>query len=152
VLKESVEGDMQLFAQDSILISKNCQLNYPSVVGLIGKGQSTTARKIICHEDVVIKGTVFLYNESFDRKNQALLTIGKGTQITGQVYSSELLALRGKIIGSAYCQKIILKTASSVYENHLMDAVINRPELSPSFVGVPLTESITNQRIIKWIN
>jgi cytoskeletal protein CcmA (bactofilin family) len=152
VLKESVEGDMQLFAKDSILISKNCQLNYPSVVGLIGKGKSTSSRKLICKEDVIIKGAVFLYNENFDRKNQAILSVGKGTQLTGQVYSSELLELKGTIIGSASCQNIILKTASSVYGNHLMDAVINRNELSPSFVGVSLTESIRNHSIIKWIN
>ena len=87
-----------------------------------------------------------------NRKNQAIVSIGKETEITGQVYSSELLELKGGIIGGAFCKKLILKTPSSVYENHLMDAVINREELSENFVGVPLTETIKNQRIIKWLN
>jgi hypothetical protein len=152
VLNENVEGNMQLFAKDSILIADNCQLNYPSVVALLGKGNTAFSRRIICEEGITIKGVVFLYNENFDRKNQAIVAVGKGTKITGQVYSSELLELKGEIVGGAYCQKILLKTPSSVYENHLMDAVINRDELSDSFVGVPLTETIKNQRIIKWIN
>jgi hypothetical protein len=143
---------MQLFVQDSILIEEGCQLNYPSVVALLGKGNTTVSRKIIIEKNVEIKGAVFLYNESFDRKNQAIVSIGKDVEITGQVYSSELLELKGKVFGGAFCNKLILKTPSSVYENHLMDAIINRNELSKHFVGVPLTETIENQRIIKWLN
>jgi cytoskeletal protein CcmA (bactofilin family) len=151
-LKANVEGNMQLFAQHSILIAENCQLNYPSVVALIGKGNASFSREIICSENVAIKGAVFLYNENFDRKNQAIVSIGKGAKITGQVYSSALLELKGEILGGVFCKKLILKTPSSVYENHLMDAVINSVGLSEFFVGVPLTETIKNQRIIKWLH
>ncbi len=152
VLKENVKGNMQLFAQDSILIEDNCELNYPSVVALLGKGNAVFSRKIICKEGIEIKGSIFLSNENYDRKNQAIVSIGNKTIVTGQVYSSELLELKGEVFGGVFCKKIILKTPSSVYENHLMDAVINRAELSEHFVGIPLTESIENQRIIKWLN
>ncbi|PCI94571.1 MAG: hypothetical protein COB15_13700 [Flavobacteriales bacterium] len=152
VIQKGVKGTMQIFAQDSVIIEDNCQLHYPSVIALIGQGSSTIARKLIVGEKVLVKGSVFLHNENFDRKNQAIVSIGKETEITGQVYSSELLELKGGIIGGVFCKKLILKTPSSVYENHLMDAVINRDELSENFVGVPLTETIKNQRIIKWLN
>ena len=65
---------MQLFAQDSILIEDNCQLNYPSVVALLGKGNTLVSRKIVVKKDVKIKGSLFLYNENFDRKHQALVS------------------------------------------------------------------------------
>ncbi|NQX98794.1 MAG: hypothetical protein HRT73_13085, partial [Flavobacteriales bacterium] len=151
-LEKNTKGTMQIFAQDSIWIEEKCQLNYPSVIALIGKGNTEISRKIIIEEDVLIKGVVFLYNENFDRKHQALISIGEKSEITGQVYSSELLELKGKVIGGVFCKKLLLKTPSSVYENHLMDAVINRKDLSEYFVGVPLTEVIKNQRIIKWLN
>ena len=130
----------------------NCELNYPSVVALLGKGNTFFSRNITINKGVKIKGSVFLYNENYDRKNQSIVSIGKDSEVTGQAYSSELLELKGAIIGGAFCNKIILKTPSSIYENHLMDAIINREELSKYFVGVSLTEIIDKQRIIKWLN
>lgn len=152
VVQHNFEGTTQLFASDSIIIEDDCQLHYPSVLALLGKGNTEITRKIIINENVEIKGATFLYNENFDRKHQALVSIGKKSKITGQVYSSELLELKGEVYGGAFCKKLLLKTPSSVYENHLMDAVINRKELSEHFVGVPLTETIEQQRIIKWLN
>jgi cytoskeletal protein CcmA (bactofilin family) len=152
ILKKNVEGTMQVFAKDSIIVEENCQLHYPSVLALIGQGNSIISRKISIAAKTVIKGSVFLYNENFDRKHQSLISIGEKAEITGQVYSSELLELKGKVQGGVFCKKLLLKTSSSVYENHLMDAVINREELSEYFVGVPLTETIKHQRIIKWLN
>jgi len=152
VLENNFEGTVQVFASDSIIIEDNCHLHYPSVIALLGKSNTEITRKIMISENVEIKGAVFLYNKNFDRKHQALISIGKKSKITGQVYSSELLELKGEVYGGVFCKKFILKTPSSVYENHLMDAVINREELSEHFVGVPLTETIEQQRIIKWLN
>ncbi len=152
IFEEDVAANVQLFAKDSIMIGENCQLNYPSVIALLGEGIAVNTRKIIVAQNVVIKGSIFLYNEIFDRKNQTLVSIGENSEVTGQIYSSELLELRGKVEGGVFCQKFLLKTPSSVYENHLMNTVINREELSEYFVGVPLTEMIQHQRIIKWLN
>jgi hypothetical protein len=152
IIKKNVEGTMQIFAKDSIIVEEDCQLHYPSVLALIGKGNTTVTRKINIAEKVSIKGSVFLYNENSDRKHQSLISIAEKAKITGQVYSSELLELKGEVQGGVFCKKLLLKTPSSVYENHLMDAVINREELSEYFVGVPLTETIKHQRIIKWLN
>lgn len=151
ILEKNVTGDFQVFAKDSILVEGGCKLNYPSVLALIGKGVATTSRKIIIDDEVAIKGAVFLYNENFDRKHQALVSIGEKSELTGQVYSSELLELKGVVYGGVFCKNLLLKTPSSIYENHLMDAVINREELSEHFVGIPLTESVAHQRIIKWL-
>jgi len=152
ILEKNVEGNMQLFAEDSILVGENCQLHYPSVVAVIGVGTTTYTRKIIIDEKVAIKGTVFLYNKEVDRKHRTLISVGKESKITGQIYASELLELKGEVHGSVFCKNFLLKTPSSVYENHLIDATINRKELSEYFVGVPLTENIEKQRLIKWLN
>lgn len=151
VIDNNVSSNLQAFAEDSIIIGENVQLNYPSFLGLLGTGKSTSPRKISINKNTSISGSIILINEFYDRKNQALISIEKDCSITGQVYSSELLELKGEIIGEAYCKKLLLKTASSVYENHLMDATINRTELSEYFIGIPL-ERNAPQQIIKCLN
>jgi len=152
LVKTNVVGNMQLFAQDSILVAKNTKLKYPSVLALINEQTQTGVRKIVIEEEVEIKGNVFMHSSKVDRKLQSIVSIAEKSKITGQVYASELLELKGEVIGSVYCKKLLLKTRSSVYENHLMDATINRTELSEHFVGVSLTEEIKQQSIIKWLN
>jgi len=152
VLDKNVKGDMQLFAKDSIIIGENCQLNYPSVLALIVEGKSSFTQKIEVGKSTSIKGAVFLYKEAYDRKHQAKISLAIGSNLYGYAYSSELLELKGEIIGGAVCKKLILKTPSSVYENHLMDATINSMLLSEHFVGVSLTTDSKQQSIIKWLN
>ena len=55
-------------------------------------------------------------------------------------------------IKNVFCKSFILRTPSSVYENHLMDVAIDRIALSEYFVGVALTEEINHHQIIKWLN
>lgn len=153
IIENQSQLSAQFFAQDSIIIEDKCQLNYPSVVALLGKGNGETSKKIMIGKEVIVKGAVFLFNETFDRKNQAIVSIDENSEIMGQVYSSELLELKGvSIKGNVFCKSFILRTPSSVYENHLMDVTIDRIALSEYFVGVALTEEINHHQIIKWLN
>lgn len=151
VIKERFEGDVQIFAKKSLLVEPNCKLKYPSVLALIKKNRENRGM-IMIEENTELKGSVFLYNQYFDRKNQPLISIGKNTVIHGQIYSSDLLELKGKVYGGVFCRSLLLKTPSSVYENHLLDVVIDREGLSDFFVGPPLTEETNHQRVIKWLN
>ena len=152
VIENNTELNAQFFAQDSIIVGEDCKLTYPSVLALLGKGNSTTNRKIVVGQNTSVKGAVFLYNENYNRKNQAFISIDKGCDVMGEIYSSELLELKGKVLGGVFCKNFLLKTPSSVYENHLMDVTINREALSEHFVSVALTEAINHHQIIKWLN
>ena len=152
IIENNTQTSAQFFVQDSIIIGNDCQLNYPSVVALLGKGNASSQRKISIGKDAIIKGSIFLYNENYDRKNQAFISINEGSKIMGEVYSSELLELKGEVEGGVFCKSFLLKTPSSVYQNHLMDVTINRTALSEHFVGVALIEDINQHQIIKWLN
>lgn len=152
VIEQNTQVNAQFFAQDSILVGNDCTLHYPSVIALLGKGNNATQRKIMIGTNTYVKGSIFLYNENYDRKKQSFITIDKESKIMGQVYSSELLELKGEVTGGVFCKNFLLKTPSSVYENHLMDVTINREALSEYFVGVALTEAINHHQIIKWLN
>ena len=153
IIEKQTELSAQFFAQDSIIVEENCYLKYPSVLALLSKGTSETSKKIMIGKEVSIKGSVFLFNENFDRKNQAIISIDENSEIMGQVYSSELLELKGASVkGGVFCKNFLLRTPSSAYENHLMDVTIDRLALSVYFVGVALTEEINHHQIIKWLN
>ncbi|MCB0401205.1 MAG: hypothetical protein KDD41_03920 [Flavobacteriales bacterium] len=141
----------QFFATDSIVTENNCRFVYPSVIALLNSGKNDQ-KKITLGEKNVLKGSVFLNCNQYDHKNRAALSIGEGSEIMGQVYSSDQLELRGNVSGGLTCRSFLLRTPSSVYENHLMDVTIDRSALPDDFVGVALTETTTNYRIIKWLD
>lgn len=152
IIEENSQASAQFFVQDSIIVGNHCQLNYPSVIALLGKGNTSNQRKIIIGKEVTLKGSVFLYNENYDKKNQAYISIDLDSEVMGEVYSSELLELKGDVKGGVFCKSFILATPSSVYQNHLMDVTVDRTKLSEYFVGVALTEEINHHQIIKWLN
>lgn len=153
IIKKDFKGDVQVFAKDSIVVEENCVLSYPSVLALLcDESNQETNQKIVVREQTKLTGAIFLNKKTFNRNHQAIISISKEVMIQGQIYSSELLDFEGTIYGGVFCQKLLLKTPSSVYENHLLDAIIDRTKLSENFVGVPLTEETKHQRIIKWLN
>lgn len=151
IVEKGFIGDIQIFSEDSIIIEDECHLKYPSVLALLSTENSDN-QKIQIGENSKLTGSVFLYKKNFNRNNQGIISIAKGVEIHGQVYSSELMELKGSIYGGAFCQKLLLRTPSSVYENHLLNATIDRSRMSNYFVGVPLTEAPKQQGVIKWLN
>ena len=57
----------------------------------------------------------------------------------------------GKIFGSLYCYKFILKTRSSIYENHLLNATVDFDNLSKYYVGTNLLKDVGMKKVIKML-
>ncbi|MBI2281700.1 MAG: hypothetical protein HYU68_13575 [Bacteroidetes bacterium] len=152
ILEENTVANVQLYATDSISIEDNCKLSYPSVISVLGKGESKVQRKIVIGKQVKIKGVVFLVDENTIQTNLSKVAIGEKSEIMGYIYSSELLELNGDVIGGVYCKNFMLKTPSSIYHNHLMDVKIDRENLPKDFVGVALIKDIINHQTIRWVD
>jgi len=150
-VEDDFEGSLQLFATDSISISKNCKLNYPSALSLIRTTKSHNNMDIFIGEGTEIFGDVFAYEENLSPQKQIKINIEKNVKITGQVYSSGIVDLKGFVYGSVTCSTFLLSTPSSVYENHLLDATIDVTKLPEKYVGINLTETEQAKKIIKWI-
>jgi cytoskeletal protein CcmA (bactofilin family) len=140
IIENEFRGNMQAFAYDSIIINKNVTLTYPSVLGLLKDDKSTNTSAIILNENDSIAGNVFVYKNEADVLKQAGLIIREKAIVFGQVYSNGYVDIKGTIIGSLMCNKIILNTSSSVYENHLLNAVIDASKRSKYYVGINLVE------------
>lgn len=150
IVESNFDGGIQLIASQRIEINKNVHLSYPSSIVLI-KDNQQLGSQILIKEDVNIEGSLLLVNLKKDTKNRALLSIQKNSKIHGQVYCNDLIEHRGIIHGNLYANQFILKTASSVYENHLLDAVIDVSLLSPNFVGINLFEDKNKKEVIKCL-
>lgn len=148
-VENNFAGSVQLFAGDSIFIGENTKLKYPSVAGLISSGSNDS--KFLIKKGAEISGVVFAYREKNDTKIPFLFSIEKDALIKGQVYSNGPVDLKGNIHGSIACEKFILSTPSSVYENHLLNVTIDYSLLSPYFVGINLTDNSDNREIVKWL-
>lgn len=151
IIEKNTSANLQLFSTDSVLVEENCTLSYPTVIGVICNGENKYERKISIAQKVKIKGSIFLFNENTIKTNLPVISIGEESEIMGYVYSSELLELKGNIIGGVYCKNFVLKTPSSVYQNHLMNVGIDSDNLPIDFVGIELMEKSSNHKLIRWL-
>ncbi|HEY4789561.1 MAG TPA: hypothetical protein VIH57_26100 [Bacteroidales bacterium] len=147
-IRDYFKGIVQVFASDTVNIGKNCRLKYPSFVSVISKGSAS----IQINEGTKIQGAVFFYQKenSFNRKSQVL--IGKGSEVTGCVYSNTSIDHQGKISGIIYCNGFVLRLKTSLYENYLLDAEIDAGSLPKFYVGPIIFKNSSNQKLIEWLN
>jgi hypothetical protein len=150
-IEKKFSGTLQVFASDSIILDEECKLNYPSVLGIVRQDKSCDNAAIVMKEGSAVSGMIFAYQEKFDNRKQVKLSLDKSTTMMGYVYTNGLVDLKGSVFGSVMCAKFILSTPSSVYENHLLNAVIDRTKLSNYFVGSSFTNTTENKKVVKWL-
>lgn len=151
IIEKEFKGALQAFASDSIIINKNVTLSYPSVLGLIRNEKSPAVSSILLSENDTLLGNVFSFKSNTDVLKQTGFVMQDKAVIYGQVYSNGYVDIKGTIYGSLMCSKIILSTPSSVYENHLLNAVIDRTNLSRNYVGINLVEESESKKVVKWL-
>lgn len=153
IIEKEFSGTLQAFASDSIIINKNVTLRYPSILGLVIDGNKTkNTSSIILNENDTISGNVFIHKNEDDVLKQAGLMIPEKSFVFGQIYSNGYVDVKGTIKGSLMCNKIMLSTSSSVYENHLLNAIIDVSGLSKYYVGINLVEESQVKKVVKWLN
>jgi hypothetical protein len=150
IIKDGFKGSLQAFAKDSLIVGDNCDLRYPSGIGLIKMDVKTKQPFVLVGENTKIKGIVFSTQDYSDIQ-QTKISIGKGTVVTGQVYAEGFLELQGSVYGNVACNKFTLKTPGSVYENHLLNATIDSSKLPDYYVGSSLIYADNKKEIAKCL-
>jgi len=149
--KKEFSGSIQAFATDSLIVEGECELIYPSAIGMIITKTDTIQPYIYIRDKAKVNGIVFLYDEKSPAVLRPYIKIDKDAEITGQLISTCDLQLQGTVIGSVYCNRFILKTPSSYYENNLLDATIDFSGLPKEYVGISLDANQKRKKIIKWL-
>jgi len=152
IIENEFKGNLQAFASDSIFISNNVSLQYPSVLGLFQNKKSPRIPAIVLNEGAVVSGNIIINSTSTASTTLAGLILQSGAIVNGQVYCNGFADIKGTINGSLMCTKIILVTPSSVYENHLLNATIDVSQLSEHYVGINLVKESNVKKVVKWLN
>ena len=149
-IESGFQGSLQAIASDTIIIGTNCQLNYPSALGV---STSNPDAYIELGENTRLIGEMAIMGDDYKLKN-ALISIQKGVEIMGNVYSAKKLAFKGNIFGSVMAEKLYLRTPSSIYENHMLDGVIDRNKLDKAYVGSGFIKAwhYKAKEIMLWLN
>jgi hypothetical protein len=147
-----VRGNFQAFARDSLRTGKKTELTYPSVLGIITTKQSPPQTILLIGEENKIAGLIFGIQTVPDFTRTLLISISTKTEITGQVWSNDLLDLRGKVFGDVGCKLFRLKTNSAVYDNQLLDGEIDRSKRPDAIVLPALIQMAGEQKqVAQWL-
>ncbi|WP_452223474.1 hypothetical protein [Lacinutrix chionoecetis] len=136
------KGSVQTFAKTRVKLMKNVNLHYPSSI-FIDSDNDDELVEIYVDENSKIAGGIVLTGTTYEASSKRLITIEKNAQVLGDVYCYGKTQLKGKVIGTVYTDRFYVVTAGAVYENHLLDGVINRLEQPDFFIGLPLFEDET---------
>ncbi len=134
-IQKGFAGSFQAFAEDSIVVGEEVKLNYPSSVCILATKKTIANSRINLRRNCIVKGNVANFNAVDIQSKYVSIRMDEGVKITGLVYTPGYMDFKGYVVGSLYAGGFILKTPSAVYENHLLNAVVNAAELPNYYVG-----------------
>jgi len=118
-IMSSYKGCIQIFSEGGILVEKGAQLNYPSVLALVGNVNSD-----LVMEGGRMDGIIFSGNP--DSK----IFIDQDAVVLGEIYSLGGVDHRGRLFGSMFVKQPFYSGSSGLFQPYMVDGII-RPERLP---------------------
>lgn len=136
--KDGFKGKVHVIASDSIITGKQCEFNYPSSFVLFPKEDAVNNLKsIIINEECNFYGGIVALNKSTNvNAAKVFIKLNGKSRVNGFVYSTDYLHLEGKANATVICDKLLLKTPSAVYENHMLACEID-PKKYAHLLAIP---------------
>ena len=137
--EEGFIGTIQAFATQKIELEPKVILNYPSVICVYNKNEEES--KIWIKKDCKITGAVVLFGNKLENIDKDSIEIEENGLVLGDIYCSGKMCLKSKVFGSVYTNRFFHKTASTSYDNTIMDLEINTAKRPIYFISVTLFNS-----------
>lgn len=152
-IEDGFIGDFQLFATDSINIGNNVKLNYPTVAAVIRPDNFGKSAMISLGNNVVFSGILFSYEQK-KSKLETTISFGKHNLIKGEVFCDGSLKLNqgSKVEGKVSCNRFLMQTNTSLYENLLIDVNLNINLRSRYYLSAGLFNIRNENEVLKWLN
>lgn len=125
--KKGFKGTVHAMATDSIVAEDRCDFNYPSSFTVLPGQTQSSVHKVIgvfFGEASVFKGAILVYKHN-DDKLKTMIRFTDKFQFIGSAYSTDYINMMGNLYGTLIAGNALVQNTSSVYENHLMDCVID---------------------------
>jgi cytoskeletal protein CcmA (bactofilin family) len=152
-IEDGFKGNCQLFAMDSIRIGNQVNLDYPSVVAVIRTAASGTLPQITLGENVSFEGIIFTHEDKRSAL-QTIISLGKKNHIKGEIFSTGMVKLEKGIVidGKVSCNRFIMQTPTTLYENFLIDVTFNNKARSKYYLSTNLFDNNKEKKVLKWLN
>lgn len=154
VVESGFKGRCQLFATDSIRVKQNCRFNYPSCIGVLKfESKNGSQAKISLGDASSFSGILFTY-ENPKSDFQTLIDIGKKVKINGQVFAQGIIRFKDSVVvnGNISANRLIYETNYTMFENYLMNTVVDQVGLSPFYLTSSLfAVSSGKRKIMQWL-
>jgi len=145
IFKEGFKGSVHVIANDSIIVNKKCEFSYPSSFVLSIKKEKNALHCIQLNEDCVFFGGIIAFKNSKNPGSaKAFVKLNATSEVNGFIYSEDYLHAEGKMNANVFCNTMLLKTPSAVYENHLLGCEID-PRKYSSLLAIPIVINKTNR-------
>jgi hypothetical protein len=156
IITSGFKGSCQIFATDSISVSKNCTFLYPSVLGILPHPKTIAAPSPLLHvgRNSTFSGQLFTCQKSSDTKTESLIQIDKFARINGQVYTQGTLLLGGDNIinGNIYIKNISYKNLFFAYYSYFYNITLNEQGLSPYYLTPDIFPSSgKRKKVLQWL-
>ena len=154
VVSDGFKGSCQLFGRDSVTVGKNCTFLYPSFIGVFKPEDGQMQSKISLGAGTHFSGLLLSYEKKRSTL-QTIISLGKDCLVQGEVYATGYIKLEKPVVvhGKLYAKRFIMQTPATLYENYLIDLVLNRKLLSGYYLSSPLFKRKTyDQNVLKWLN
>lgn len=152
LIRKDFTGSVNIIASDSIVLEENCVLKYPSSLMVIKQkenmGQNLCG--VFIGEKCKIQGAIIGINQE-QSTSKVMIDINKECEVQGLVYSSNYAGIQGKIFGNVFSERLLLKTPSAVYENHLLNVELDSRKHCNSLVIPAIFERSEANKPLKWL-
>jgi hypothetical protein len=141
-ISSGFKGRLQIIASDSISIGSSVQLIYPSALVLLKPDTAGFQPKISIGKNSEVQGQLFAWEKTRSQM-MPIIEIGQGSIIKGEIWSKGYVEL-GKfsiVNGSVSAIRLMANISSIIYENYLIDVIINRSKLSRYYTGSKMFNS-----------
>ena len=148
-------GNIQAFANEKIIVGRNCELSYPSALVI----QNTRFHKdpvnlrepdILISRDSELRGLILYLDKSTEKKYGPQIKIDENSTLVGEIYCTHNLELKGQVFGKASVGSFISLENGGVYQNHLYNGRINSTKLPVQYAGLQM-ESNMHKSIAQWL-
>ena len=138
-VEDGFKGNIQILAKEKIYVGKKVELIYPSALCLYNETDKKAT--VFIDEETKISGLVLAFgNDVLHLENNWIETSDLDV-ITGTIYSTGKLTLKGQLFGSAYASRMIHTTKSSSYSNCIADAIIDLTQKPKIFIDLPIFDN-----------
>lgn len=124
-IDQGAQLSAHLIASERIAVGNDVELGYPSSL-ILSPRAFMAEPEISLGENTQVHGAIVAVDLRGASEEKLSVTISNGCVVTGVVYCQGPLEVHGMVQGSVYCESFSLRTPTSFYADHLLDARIDQ--------------------------